>query len=140
MASCLMTVFDDKPVGAPVPIAAAMMVLGNSVLTVRLLGCLAVAGTVLLLPPFAVLLGLQQTAGVAAAMLYAGLSMQLAGQTTNTELLFAPFIVAALCVAGAGWDAPRWRCQARTVIGMGLLFGTWSGSSTSLRCPQRWLL
>jgi 4-amino-4-deoxy-L-arabinose transferase-like glycosyltransferase len=117
------TVFDDKPLGAPALIAAAMMVLGYSVLTVRLLGCLSVAATTLLLPQMATLLGLPQTAGLAAAILYASFSMELNGHTTTTELLFAPFTVAALCVAGAGWDAPRWRRQVLTVIGMGLLFG-----------------
>jgi 4-amino-4-deoxy-L-arabinose transferase-like glycosyltransferase len=117
------TVFDDKPVGAPVLIAAAMTVLGSSVLIVRLLGCLAVAVTTLLLLRLAALLGLPRTAGLAAAVLYAAFSAQLFGQPTNTELLLAPFTVAALCVAAAGWDARRWHRQAWTFIGMGLLFG-----------------
>jgi 4-amino-4-deoxy-L-arabinose transferase-like glycosyltransferase len=117
------TVFDDKPLGAPVLIAAAMTMLGKSVLTVRLLGCLGVAATTLLLPRLAALLGLPQMAGLAAAILYAAFSAQLSGQSTNTELLFAPFTVAALCVAAGGWNAARWRCQVRTIIGVGLLFG-----------------
>ncbi len=114
-------VFDDKPLGAPALIAAAMMVLGNSVLAVRLLGCLSVATTTLLLPRLAAFLGLPRTAGLAAAILYAAFTTQ--DLSTNTELLFAPFTVAALCVAAARWDAPRWRGQALTIVGMGLLFG-----------------
>jgi hypothetical protein len=37
--------------------------------------------------------------------------------------LLAPFTVAALCVAAAGWDAQQARAQTETIVGMGLLFG-----------------
>jgi 4-amino-4-deoxy-L-arabinose transferase-like glycosyltransferase len=116
-------VFDNKPLGEPVLIAAAMTVLGKSVLTVRLLGCLGVAATTLLLPKLAALLRLPPTAGLAASILYAAFTALLFGQPTNTELLFAPFTVAALCVAAAEWHVPQWRYQVRAIIGMGLLFG-----------------
>lgn len=116
-------VFDDKPLGAPALIAAAMTVLGSSVPTVRLLGCLGVAATALLLGRLAALLGLPRTSGPAAAVLYAAFSTRLGGLATNTELLFAPFAVAALCVAATGWDARRWLDQAWRIIGIGLLFG-----------------
>jgi 4-amino-4-deoxy-L-arabinose transferase-like glycosyltransferase len=115
------SVFDNKPLGAPAMIAAAMAVLGSSVLTVRLLGGLAVATTTLLLPPLATLLGLSRPVGLTSAVLYAAFSTKL--QATNTELLFAPFTVAALCVAAAGWDAQQSRTQIKIIAGMGLLFG-----------------
>lgn len=85
-------VFDNKPLGAPVLIATAMTMLGRSVLAVRLLGCLSVAATTLLLQWLAALLRLPPTVGLAAAVLYAAFSAQLyLGQATYTELLFAPF-------------------------------------------------
>jgi hypothetical protein len=107
-------VFDNKPLGGSMLIAAAMTVLRSSVLAVRLLGCLSVAATTLLLPRFVRLLKLPPTTGLAAAILRAAFSAQLyLGQATYTELLLAPFTVAALCVAAAGWYAPRGRPRTR---------------------------
>ncbi len=117
------TVFDDKPLGAPVLIASAMKLFGSSVLTVRLLGSLAVAVTALLLLQLSRLLRLPESAGMAAALFLIAFSTQLFGVPTNEELLLLPFTVAALCVAAAGWDASRWRRQVGTILGMGILFG-----------------
>lgn len=116
-------VFDDKPLGAPVLIAVAMKVVGASLITVRLLGCLAVVATALLLVQLARLLRLPRAAGLAAAVLYIVFSAQFFGQWTSDELLLIPFTVAALCVAAAGWGATTWHRQVATIVSMGVLFG-----------------
>ncbi len=116
-------VFDDKPLGGPSLIALALATLGQSVLAVRLLGLAGVAATSVLLHATAMRAGLARPAALAAALLYAAFTTQLNGLSTNTELLFAPFTVAAFCVAVGHVDERRPLRQYIAVAACGLLFG-----------------
>jgi 4-amino-4-deoxy-L-arabinose transferase-like glycosyltransferase len=116
-------VFDDKAVGAPAMIAAALSLFGNTMVSVRLLGMVAVAATSLLLWAIARRAGLGRAAGLAAALLYGGFSTALGGLSTNTELLFAPLVAGAMLVALRGADQTRLRGQLGVILGAGALIG-----------------
>jgi 4-amino-4-deoxy-L-arabinose transferase-like glycosyltransferase len=110
-------VWDMHPVGAPAMIAGAFLLLGERLETVRLLGAGCVAATGFALFALARVLGAPRSLGYAAAVLYAAHSVLLGGLASNTEILFAPMVVAALAIAlspGAPW--PR-------LVGTGLLIG-----------------
>jgi Dolichyl-phosphate-mannose-protein mannosyltransferase len=115
--------FDNKPLGGPSLIALALATLGHSVVAVRLLGFAAVAATSLLLHATALRAQLPRSAGLAAALLYAAFATQLDGLSTNTELLFAPFTVAALYIAVRHVKETSWRGQCAITASCGLLFG-----------------
>lgn len=119
-------VWDMHPPGAPALIALAMAVLGESIRSVRLLGAVSVAVT------GSALDGLVRAAGGTPALaLTAGLASvvltpTLTGLATNTEILFAPFVVGALAfatrLAARALDqaeAPR----IRDLVPIGLLIG-----------------
>lgn len=122
----LVAVWDMHPVGAPFLIAGAMALFGQTVAAVRVLGMLAVAATGTGLYAIARVLRLPGFVGVAAGLLYIGMTNRFSGLATNTEILFAPFAVAALAIAlAAARDAldsatpPPWRA----LVAMGLLVG-----------------
>lgn len=110
-------VWDMHPVGAPAMIAAAFLVLGESLATVRLLGAACVAATGYALIALVRTLGGSRTQGYAAALLYAAHSVLLGGLASNTEILFAPLVAWAFVVALR--EGPEWR----RVSVMGVLIG-----------------
>jgi len=99
-------VWDMHPPGAPGLIALAFLMLGESLTAVRLLGAVCVTATGYAL--FALVRAAEgpPALGYGAALLYAGHSILLGGLASNTEILFAPFVVAALAVALGGAVAP----------------------------------
>ena len=110
-------VWDMHPVGAPAMIAGAFLLLGERLETVRLLGAGCVAATGYALYALVRQARGPRSLGYSAALLYAAHSVLLGGLASNTEILFAPMVVAALAIAitpGAAW--PR-------LLGMGLLVG-----------------
>jgi 4-amino-4-deoxy-L-arabinose transferase-like glycosyltransferase len=117
------SMFDDKPVGAPAIFALVMTIFGQSVLSVRLLGCLAVIATALLLRATVLRAGLPRPAGLAAALLYGAFTTVLGGLATNTELLFAPCTAAAVYIAVTNANAIRFRQHVQIIATCGLLFG-----------------
>lgn len=110
-------VWDMHPVGAPAMIAGAFFLLGERLETVRLLGAAAVTATGFALFALVRALGAPRSLGYAAAVLYAAHSVLLGGLASNTEILFAPLVVAALALALT--PAAPWRRLA----GAGLLIG-----------------
>jgi hypothetical protein len=123
----LIAVWDMHPVGAPAMIALSLFAFGESVGAVRTLGILCVAATGWALFGLVRAAGGGRGLGVGAGLLYIAETTQLRGLATNTEILFAPFVSAAMAVAvGAaarslrdGAAAPRWR----ELCAMGLLVG-----------------
>ena len=113
----LISVWDMHPVGAPAMIALSLLAFGESVGAVRLLGILCVAATGWALFGLVRAAGGGRGLGIGAGLLYIAETTQLRGLATNTEILFAPFIAAAMAVAmGAAARtlretaaAPRWR-------------------------------
>lgn len=90
-------IWDHKPPGIFVLFAAAQALFGRSVLAIRILACLAVASSSLLL--FLIGRSLRsQRAGLLAGLLYAVFTVDY-GRPTNLELVFAPFVLAAFAVA-----------------------------------------
>ncbi|MBY0335358.1 MAG: glycosyltransferase family 39 protein [Acetobacteraceae bacterium] len=99
-------VWDMHPVGAPAFIAGAFLLLGESVEAVRLLGAACVTATGFGLFALVRFAGGPPALGYAAALIYAAHSILLGGQASNTEILFAPFLVGALGVGLRGALAP----------------------------------
>ncbi len=116
-------VWDMHPVGAPAMFAAAWVLFGKSIMTIRLLAAICVATTAWLTYRTVRQLQGPRVVGFAAALLYISQSVLLGGLASNTEILFAPFISGAIylgvrAAVNAG-QAPRWRDLAL----MGVLMG-----------------
>ncbi len=119
-------VWDMHPIGAPAVFALGMAAFGPSIAGVRLLGAVAVAATAWALYGAARAGGVARAPAFGAGFLYTAFSTQFGGMATNTELLFAPFVVAAIGLGLHGMvaaldreEAPGWP----SLIGMGLLVG-----------------
>lgn len=122
----LIAVWDMHPVGAPAMIALSLLAFGETVEAVRLLGIICVAATGWALFGLVRAAGGGRGLGVGAGLLYIAETVQLRGLATNTEILFAPFVAAAMAVAtGAAvrtlreGAAPRWR----ELAAIGVLIG-----------------
>ena len=119
-------VWDMHPVGAPALFAVALTLFGKSIMTIRLLGALCVAGTAWLTFRTVRVLHGPRIVALSAAVLYIAHSVLLGGLASNTEILFAPFVSGAMFLgvraavqATQGGLAPRWR----DLVAMGLLMG-----------------
>lgn len=124
----LVAAWDMHPIGAPAMFALAFLAFGVSVEAVRLLGLLCVIATGFGLFGAARAAGAPRSVGVGAAVVYAAHSLLLSGLCTNTELLIAPFVTAAMAIAIRGAAralravdpvAPGWP----SLVAMGLLVG-----------------
>lgn len=122
----LVAVWDMHPIGAPALFALAFMLLGESIEAVRVLGVVCVAATAWALQQAARAAGAPRPVGLGAGLLYIAYSLRLGGLASNTEILFAPFVVLALAVGiGAAkrvlafGEVPR----TRDLVLMGLLIG-----------------
>jgi 4-amino-4-deoxy-L-arabinose transferase-like glycosyltransferase len=122
----LVAVWDMHPVGAPALYALALAAFGDGVAAIRWLGvvCVAAAGTGLHALVRAA--GGATLLGLAAGLGYIAHSVLLYGLSSNTEVLFAPFVIWAMVIgtrsAVAALDqgiAPTW---SRLLV-MGLLIG-----------------
>lgn len=92
-------VWDMHPPGAPALIALAMALFGESVLAVRLLGIIAAALTGWALSALVRAAGGSRAQGLACGLVYVVHTPLLTGLETNTEILFAPFVAAAMLLA-----------------------------------------
>lgn len=122
----IVAVWDMHPVGAPAMFAAAFATFGQSIGTIRLLGILCVAGTAWALFLAVRAAGAPRPVGLGAGLIYIAFSMRLGGAATNTEILFAPFVVLAMAVgiaAARGVLAFRAPPRARHLVAMGLAMG-----------------
>jgi len=119
-------VWDHKQPFVYVLFTLGQLVFGKTILSIRLLACVAVATTCLLLYRIGrTTFGENHQGAVVAAGLYAVFSVSSGGLATNTEILFAPFVVAAVGLILPWWVRPdttgppsAWRC-----FGAGLLLG-----------------
>ncbi len=119
-----LAVWDMHPPGAPALFVLAFTLFGERLVAVRLLGVVAVAATASLLVALARGLGVGRAAAVAGGLLYAAQSSLLSGLATNTEILFAPFVTAALLIAVRAARASGERAIGfASLAAMGLLIG-----------------
>jgi hypothetical protein len=95
----LIGVWDMHPIGAPALVSLALMLPLPVIFAVRLLGAVAVAASGTALFALGRTLGLPAVPAYAAGLLSVALTTKFGGLATNTEVLFAPFIVTALAVA-----------------------------------------
>ncbi len=119
-----LTVWDMHPPGAPALFALAFAIFGERLIAVRILGVVAAAATASLLVALARGLGAGRGAAFAAGLIYAAQSSLLSGLATNTEILFAPFVTAALLIAvRAGRKAGERPIGFTALAVLGLLIG-----------------
>ena len=119
-------VWDHKQPFVYVLFALGQLVFGKTILSIRLLACVAVATTCFLLYRIGrTTFGEDRQGAVVAAGLYAVFSVSSGGLATNTEILFAPFAVAAVGLILPWWVRPNsttppsgWCC-----FGAGVLLG-----------------
>ncbi len=122
----LVAVWDMHPIGAPGLFALAFALFGEGIAAVRTLGILAVglAGTAVCAAVRAA--GAPRALGIGAGLVYVAHSVRLGGLATNTEILFAPLVAAAMAI-GIGAAATAWRRgiapRGRDLAAMGLAIG-----------------
>ncbi len=135
-----LAVWDMHPVGAPALLTVALALVPDPLLALRLAGMVAVAATSLLLMRLVVRLGASRAAGFAAGVLYAAHTLVLGGLATNTEILFAPFMVAGATLLMTETLADR-APRPAVVFLAGLWFGLalWVKQVVGLEASALWL-
>ncbi|SDB68735.1 glycosyltransferase family 39 protein [Belnapia rosea] len=122
----LVEVWDMHPVGAPAMFAAAMAVFGESIATIRLLGCICVALAGWAIYGAMRVAGGPRGIGLAAGFIYVAHSLRMGGLATNTEILFAPMVTGAMALGIRGTAEALRRGQGPgwpSLIAMGLAIG-----------------
>ena len=123
----LVAAWDMHPIGAPAMFALAFLVFGVSVEAARLLGMICVAATGIGLFCAVRAAGAPRAIGVGAGLIYAAQSVLLGGLCTNTEILIAPFVTAAMAIGIRGAVRAMGPAPAApgfgAVAAMGLLIG-----------------
>ncbi len=133
-------VWDMHPPGAPALLALAQAVVADPVLAARLAGCLAVGATACLLRALALRLGAEPATALVAGLLYVAHSLLNGGLATNTELLFAPFVVlAALLLLGEVQHAGPPRSLLVLAAGLSAGMALWVKQVTALESSALWL-
>jgi 4-amino-4-deoxy-L-arabinose transferase-like glycosyltransferase len=118
----LVAAWDMHPVGAPAMVSLALLAFGESVVSARLLGLLAVTATAWILYLTVRLIGGPRAVGFGAGLFYIIHTAVHAGLATNTELLFTPFTCAALAI-GVHALRNQTRLNWWNLVVMGLLIG-----------------
>ncbi|RAI59927.1 ArnT family glycosyltransferase [Roseicella frigidaeris] len=125
----LVAVWDMHPVGAPALYAAAIALFGESIATIRMLGITCVAATGWALYGLVRGAGGARPLALAAGLLYIAHTVVLFGLASNTEVLFAPLVVASVGLglraavrAGTTGEGPRWGELALMGLAMGCAF------------------
>ena len=118
------SVFDHKPVGIYAIFAAAFALLGEAMLSVRLVTALFVYSTAVGLYFLAGRLGLARSSAILAAFSYPVFSLGLQGLSSNTEIFFIAFNVWGLVLALAALAR-----EGRARYGLALLAGMCFGAS-----------
>jgi hypothetical protein len=135
-----LAVWDMHPVGAPGLLTVAVALAPSPLVALRLAGMVAVAATSLLLMRLVMRLGASRAAGFAAGLLYVCHTLVLGGLATNTEILFAPFMVAGATLILAETLAPGAPRPGLVFLG-GLWFGCalWIKQVVGLEASSLWL-
>src|SRR3954468_3613885 len=94
----LVAVWDMHPIGAPAVYAAAIWLFGDSIATIRMLGVTSVAAAGWALYGLVRAAGGLRPVALAAGLLYVAHTVLLFGLASNTEVLFAPFVVGAMAL------------------------------------------
>src|SRR4051794_9107507 len=125
----LVAVWDMHPIGAPAAYAAAITLFGDSVATIRMLGITCTAAAAWALYGLVRAAGGKRPIALAAGLLYIAHTILLFGLASNTEVLFAPFVVSAVALGFRAatrmledGEGPRWGELALMGVVMGFAF------------------
>ena len=125
----LVAVWDMHPIGAPALYAAAIALFGESIATIRMLGITCVAATAWALYGLVRAARGPRPVALAAGLLYIAHTVVLFGLASNTEVLFAPLVVASVALglrgavrAGTVGGGPRWGELALMGLALGCAF------------------
>jgi 4-amino-4-deoxy-L-arabinose transferase-like glycosyltransferase len=118
-------IWDNKPPGLYVLFALTQVVLGQTVLAMRLLAVIVVTATSFLLWLFGRIVLGSGAIGALAALFYALFSTQNGGLASNAEIMFAPFTTGALLLVAvrAGLPATILPQRRLAFFAAGLLLG-----------------
>lgn len=119
-------IWDNKPIGIYILFYLALLILGDSVLSIRIIACIAVSITCYLLYRLGNVISLNDTkVGLLAGILYAILSLGGGGLAANTEIFYASFVVFAFYLLFSVGINPAKRISTRNLrlFIIGLLMG-----------------
>lgn len=92
-------IWDNKPPGIYILFFLSLAIFGDSIISIRIAACIAIATTCYLLYCFGHLINRNNPrAGLIAALLYALFSLSNGGLASNTELFLAPFTTLAFLI------------------------------------------
>ncbi len=133
-------IWDLHPPGAPALLALAMLLVPDPILALRLTGLVAVVASATLLHALLRRLGADAATAFAAGLLLVGHSAIRGGLPTNTELLFAPFVLlAALLLLGEGLRAAPPRAAVVLAAGLAAGIALWIKQVAAFECSALWL-
>lgn len=119
-------VWDNKPPGIYILFSIALILLGDSVLSIRIIACIAVAITCYLLYQLGNVFVRKGTGiGLLAGILYAVSSLTNGGLAANTEIFYTPFVVFAFLLLFSNKVYPNKIVGYGSLkfLGIGLLIG-----------------
>ncbi|WP_372622994.1 glycosyltransferase family 39 protein [Falsiroseomonas sp.] len=135
-----LAIWDMHPPGAPALIALVHALVPEPVIALRLTGVLAVTATACGLRALARLLGAPPAAALGAGLLYIAHTIVLGGLATNTEVLFAPFVVlAALLLLREALSAAPPRAGMVLAAGLAAGFALFIKQVTAIETSALWL-
>ncbi len=120
------TVWDNKPPGIYVLFSLALVLLGNSVVSIRILTCVTISVTCYLLYRLGKVVSKNDSSiGLLAGILYVIFSIQTDGLAGNTEIFFTPFVTFAFYLLLSDKDDFNKSTNQQTskLFNIGLLFG-----------------
>jgi 4-amino-4-deoxy-L-arabinose transferase-like glycosyltransferase len=115
-------IWDHKPPGLYSVFAAAQWVFGESLIAIRLLACLSVWASCVLIVRFSRTAFGSAPIGYIAAVVYACFSLTNGGLATNAEILSTPFVIAGMTAVTLIATGPGSR-RNRLLFSAGLEFG-----------------
>ncbi len=125
----LAAVWDMHPIGAPAIYAATIWVFGDSITTIRMLGVTCIAAAAWALYGLVRVADGVRPVALAAGCLYIAHTVVLYGLASNTEVLFAPLVVAAVALGTRAAvralelaRGPDWRELVPMGLAMGVAF------------------
>jgi len=116
-------IWDHKPPGIYYLFAAAQFLFGRSIGAIRLLSCLAVWASCVLLVRFGRDVLSSTPVGYIAAGVYAAFSLTNDGLAANTEIFFTPFVIGGLYLIARNSYAARSTGGRASLFTAGLCFG-----------------
>lgn len=120
------TIWDNKPPGIYIIFSLGLILLGKSVISIRIIACLAVVISCYFLYKIGKLISQNDSkVGILAGIFYAVLTIRNGGIAANTEIFYTPFVVCGFYLLFSILDRPAQRLSSKYIqlFVIGLLLG-----------------